>query len=185
MNITSHIQFNPWKHHAGFIKEQIDLFAKEKDGMNKAKESIKVIGDSLMDLYVGRLSVDKIFEKVALKLEGEITLSSSNYANWINNSGTGYQIITLQDKSHWVLRIGDDNEKYIHIHPAKYSPHTVRVRAKTLKTAILVSVYEKNKKIDPLDLQLINKLRKEYLNEPPMKSVSPEMGLGEIIVELS
>lgn len=178
---TEHIQFNPWKHHAGFIQEQIKFLASQKDGMDNAAESIKVIGESLMDLYTGLFTADQIHTQVTTILGIASITSKQKFINLVNESGMAYRIITFTDNSRWVLRIGDDENKFVHIHPAKYSPFTIRVRAKTLKTAVLALVYCFMRKTGSVDLQVINSVRKKYLGEPPVKSITSAKGIIKVI----
>jgi hypothetical protein len=92
-----------------------------------------------------------------------------------------YQLVKLKDKSIWTLGLGADAERYVHIHPGRYSPHTIRVKATTLKTAILVLCSEIIGEIKTIETQTINQIRKRYLDEPPLKSFSTASGLGRLI----
>ena len=63
-------------------------------------------------------------------------------------------------------------ERYVHIHPAKYSRHTIRVKANTLKT-VLALKYASIKLMDKpnYNLQEVNRIRVELLGFSPIKSI--------------
>jgi ADP-heptose:LPS heptosyltransferase len=173
------INFNCWKHHTGFIKKQIQSVQKRAD-LEKLKSYLLKIGESQMDLYYGKYSPNEIAEQIAQQLKKKNILSDEIYNLWLNEKGRDYQLITLPDNSFWTLRKGNDSRRYIHIHPGRHSTHTRRVKAPTLKTVILTLCYEKTGETQPEPKELINKIRKEYLNEPPLKTIYSESGLGKL-----
>jgi hypothetical protein len=178
--ITPPINFNCWKHHAGFIKKQIDS-VKEIKEPDQLKVYLLKIGESQMDLYFGEYSPINISEQILDYLHRNRIYSPDLYKDWFSKDGKDYQLVELRDKSIWTLRLGDDAERYVHIHPGRYSPHTVRVKAATLKTVILVLCSEKIGEIKTIETQTINRIRKKYLDEPPIKSFSSASGLGRLI----
>jgi len=134
-----------------------------------------------MDLYIGKFTPFELtgFTKKFLK-ENEV-FKYESYELWLFSEDKEYRLITLPDKSTWTLRMGNQKENYIHIHPGRYSAHTIRARALTLKTAICVMAYiNVHKKFSP-DLELINNLRKELLNAAPVKSLSSTSGLRRLL----
>ena len=174
------INLNCWKHHSGFIKSQISSFRNESDLENLERFLLK-IGESQMDLYYGRLSPTEIAELIIENLEKKNFLSFESYNQWLSEKDASYKLISLSDNSIWTLRKGNDNARYVHIHPGRYSPHTKRVKALTLKTAIFALCFEKLGGIKLSGIELINHIRKEYLNEPPLRQFSSESGLSKII----
>lgn len=178
MNVDA-INFNPWKHHAGFIKRRLgDII--DKDNLNDLNNSIKKIGSSIMDFYLGELSVDQIVKEVTFILRKNDITTRESFINYIDKM-SGYKIIFITDGSGWVLRVSDDIQKYVHIHPAKNSIHSIRVRALTLKTAILVTTYSMLYNVPPLNIDNVNLVRKKYLNDPPIKLLNNKKGLGKMI----
>jgi hypothetical protein len=179
--ITSpQISFNCWKHHAGFIAEQLTLV----DGIKKFEElksGLLLIGESQMDLYLGLLSPTEICEQIISGLRSQKIFSSKQYRDWLSKNGKDFQLLELKDTSVWTLRFGITQEKYIHIHPGRYSPHTVRVKAATLKTAILILGLRRAGEIKNIDTESLNKIRKKYLNEPPIKSISSANGTRRVL----
>ena len=174
------INLNCWKHHAGFIKKQIES-VKETKVLDQLKVYLLKIGESQMDLYFGEYSPAKISEQLLNYLHSKKILSSRQYKDWLSKDGKDYQLVELKDKSIWTLRLGDDVSRYVHIHPGRYSPYTVRVKATTLKTAILVLSSEKIGEIKTIETKTVNQIRKKYLDEPPLKSLSSASGLGKLL----
>jgi hypothetical protein len=138
-----------------------------------------------MDLYYGRMSPREIANSVNEILRKENAFLLAHYADWLKRNGRDYQLVKLEDRSTWTLRLGESPERYVHIHPGRYSAQTIRVKATTLKTAILVLCFEKIGEIISLNTETINTIRKKYLNEPPLKSLSKASGLQKIIDVLS
>jgi hypothetical protein len=134
-----------------------------------------------MDLYFGEYSPSKISEHILSALHRIKIFEYERYQNWLFKEGRNYQFIKLKDKSVWTLRLGEDVSPYVHIHPGRYSPHTIRVKATTLKTVILVLCSEKIGEIKTIETQTINQIRKKYLDEPPLKSFSSASGLRRLI----
>lgn len=124
------VLFNALKHHLPTLKKFIS------NPPPHWKNELFVIGHSLIDLYVGDMSVSAIIQETIQALHKLNVLNLSNYESWLE-SANGYRIIHLSDGSKWTLRRSRANDvQYIHIHPARNSLHTIRVKSETLKTAI-------------------------------------------------
>lgn len=139
------------------------------------------IGESQMDLFVGAYTVEEISKQIQEHLDQNKIHSLTEYQRWLCKEGKEYQLVTLRDKSSWTLRLGESIEKFVHIHPARYSRHTVRVKAVTLKTTILVLALHKLKVISVIDTESVNAVRKKFLKEPPFKSISKAAGLVRLL----
>jgi hypothetical protein len=174
------INFNCWKHHAGFIKEQIKILSIKRDVILLKKHLLK-IGESQMDLYLGKLNPADISKQIIAHLKKAKILEPDKYINWLKEERGDYKLVQLSDSSIWTLRLGEDRERYVHIHPGRYSPQTIRVKATTLKTAILILYFEQVADVEIVNANAINQIRKEYLNEPPIKSLSSASGLGRLV----
>jgi hypothetical protein len=177
---SSPFNLNCWKHHAGFIAKQISKIKKEEELKSLPAILIK-IGGSQMDLYLGKLTPLQITDFTEQLLKGRNVIEYESYKKWLFAGDKEYRLITLPDKSTWTLRMGKEKEKYIHIHPGRYSAHTIRVRALTLKTAIFVMAYLTIYKISSPDLQLINDARKIFFKAEPVKSLSSSSGLRRLL----
>jgi hypothetical protein len=177
---SSPFKLNCWKHHAGFIVKQIKQIKNEEELKTLTSFLLK-IGESQMDLYLGKLTPFEITGFTRNFLKENKVFKYKSYEHWLFSEGKEYRLITLPDKSTWALRRGNQKENYIHIHPGRYSLHSIRVRALTLKTAICVMAYINTHKNFSPDLELINNVRKEFLNAAPVKSLSSTSGLGWLI----
>jgi hypothetical protein len=87
----------------------------------------------------------------------------------------------ISDKSIWTLRLGNEKKRYIHIHPGRYSPLTIRVKAVTLKTTIAVRVLVEEIDSELPNLKSINEVRTSFLKLPPLKSLSLSSGIGKFL----
>lgn len=174
------ISLNCWKHHAGFINKQIES-VRETEELEKLKKYLLAIGESQMDLYFGGCSPVDISEQMRSYLHEKKMLSFNHYQDWLTKDEKDYQLVELKDKSIWTLRLGEEVTGYVHIHPGRYSPNTIRVKATTLKTAILILCSEKIGEIMNVETKTINQIRKKYLHEPPLKSYSNASGLRRLI----
>ena len=179
------VLFNCWKHHKEFIQVQINKTVIDGEkALQKLPVQLVKIGDSLLDLYTGVLNPRDISKLIQNELKKRNVFIQQSYEEWIANSGKDYQIINLIDSSFWTLRLGKEKDRYIHIHPGRYSPYTIRVRSLTLKTAIVIIVWAKIHKVPPLDISIINHVRTKLLNASPVKVISAKDGLGKVILIL-
>jgi hypothetical protein len=179
-NVPPPINLNGWKHHASFITQQIKT-VKKIETLDELKTHLLKIGESQMDLYFGKYSPAEISEQTLRALDRKKVFSSEQFQNWLGKEEKNYQLVKLKDKSLWTLRLGEDPERYVHIHPGRYSPHTMRVKATTLKTAIMILCFEQTGEIKLIETKVVNLIKKKYLSEPPIKSFSNASGLGRII----
>ena len=179
------LTFNCWKHHAGFIKKQIEIYRGEKISVEELQKTLLVIGESQMDLYVGELSPQKICDEIVSKLKSTCVLTFETYKKWLFEKGNEYKLVEISDNSVWALRLGKQEERYIHIHPGRYSPFTIRVKALTLKTAIAMLIINHEKKSPLMDTLQLNEVRKKILNSPPVKKVSSNSAVVRVINILS
>ena len=178
------VNFNCWKHHARFIKGQTESITEIKH-LNELKKQLLQIGESQMDLYYGSYSPAEISKQIVSSLKRNKICSSEEYKEWLKKDGKDYQLLKLKDKSVWTLRLSEELNRYVHIHPGRYSPSTIRVKATTLKTAIMILCYKQLGEIKSIETKAVNFIRKKHLNEPPIKSFSNASGLGRIINLLS
>jgi hypothetical protein len=173
------INFNCWKHHTGLIKQQIALVKTGEDVEEISKHLLR-IGESQMDLYFGKFSPSNISKQIISHLKKVKNFYYDKYVGWLRNDGDDYKLIHLSDKSIWTLRQSENQERYVHIHPGRYSPHTIRVKATTLKTAIVILCYMQADEVKSIETEMVNFIRKKYLNEPPIKSFSGASGLRRL-----
>ena len=134
-----------------------------------------------MDLYHGPFSPEEIGENVLARLRTDGLLEPTPYRAWVEANG-GYRVIEFpEDTSRWVLRTGDD-ERYVHVHPARYGPYTLRVRANVLTTAVLALAYVGIHGGDLLGRSVVNRVRRDFLGLAPVgRDLSGEGGIGAVI----
>ena len=66
------VLFNPWKHHADFLREQIrSASARGPDALHGLAVQLRVVGADLMDLYHGTLPPAEIGRLVSSRLAAD------------------------------------------------------------------------------------------------------------------
>jgi hypothetical protein len=174
--IRTPITFNPYKHHLHFLKGKIKLW--QCLPWAEVENELLLIGTNLIDLYCGKLSVDEIDQQFMLFAETEGLTSAEKLKKWL--SPKEFRKIKLSDNSEWVVKQGLHPTRFLHLHPAKYSPFTVRVRGTTLKTVVALSVLTGKKSRNQLKLQQVNQVRSEKLGLSPIKTLEKGKGIARI-----
>jgi hypothetical protein len=143
---------------------------------------LAVLGTRLMDLYTGCLSPSELSQWTLDELRRIDRLDLGAYRDWLLQ-GEEYTLFTHPaDGSRWVLRLGDEGGRYVHLHPGRWSPATVRVRANALKTAFLVLCKTGIDGGDPMGRAVINEVRRDMLGLSPVGDAPEgELGMGAII----
>lgn len=173
MTIQDVIFFNPLKHHLGYIRECMLHF---NDTVPSLVSHLKTIGGSQMDLYTGDLSVVEVYHQIRERLLDIDLLKKSLYFKYLDQNN-GYIILKLTDDSLWVLRKGVHPQKFVHIHPARYSPHSMRIKASTLKTVIAARIACGKE----VGLAEINEIRVKNLHLSPLKKMISNRGIGKML----
>ncbi|MGC9332177.1 MAG: hypothetical protein ACP5DZ_09940 [Bacteroidales bacterium] len=158
---------NPWKHHLGYIQENIP--ALQKLPPEDIRRYMLDIGESVTDIYTGKLSVPGICSELEMHLKHKGIFEKNAYLGWLQTVSL-YEVIPVSDNSRWLMRQGND-ERYIHIHPGKISQHKSRFKSQQIKTALLYAVYA-DKHEEKNQIKFINDLRQEFLDLPPLKHTS-------------
>jgi len=130
-------------------------------------------------MYVGDRSPAAIGKEILGILQEKQITSKEAYQHWITQAREQYRLLTIKDESVWTLLWSQGTKRYIHIHPARYVPHTMRVKGTSLKTVIISCAYARVEG-KQADLSLINHVRKEILGLSPMQHLDPEKGLGKV-----
>lgn len=171
------VTFNPHKHHFGFLREQIDLWQKQE--WEAVEKELLLIGGNLLDLYLGELTVEQVC-KACIEYFGEKEINGAvEFKKWLQPKD--FRKIELSDQSLWVIKEGINNERFIHIHPAKNSPHSIRVRATTLKTVLALLINNEKLTGDMRsNLERVNQIRTGYLNLSPVKSLERGKGIMRV-----
>ena len=136
-HVPEPFQFSPLKHHLAYISEFISGNTKTKVVDDNCLRQLKHIGTSVMDIYAGHLQINEILEEVRIFLKSEGLLSKEKFSRWTGTGFREFKVIPLSDGSQWTLKHNDNELRYVHLFPARSSPHSFRVKANTLKSAIL------------------------------------------------
>src|SRR5438067_8986486 len=89
-DVPAPVLFNPWKHHAGFLRHRVAQTARGgEEALRGLAAELVVIGSELMDLYLGPLSPRAIAEGVTAALRADGRLDPAAYRAWLANGG-GY-----------------------------------------------------------------------------------------------
>ena len=94
-----------------------------------------------MDVYCGVLNPDEICEEILLFLKSKKLLKKTFFRKWAGTESGEFKSISLSDTSQWVLKYYDHKERYVHSFPARLSPCTFRIKANTLKSAMLYQIF--------------------------------------------
>lgn len=167
--MTSRILFHQLKHHLHYLRAWIE--GNSGTLSNENIQAIKTIGSSQLDMYCGGLGVNEILRQVNNHLQLHGVTENGQYRVWVGN---GYKLITLSDDSRFTLRC-IDNDKPVHIHPARHAPLTVRVKATALKSVVCYLLA--NAGAANIEIGWVNALRSQYLGLPP---VSQTAGIAEM-----
>lgn len=171
--IPEPFQFNPLKHHLGFIGS----FITGTDDKNELSRTIRHLGTSVMDIYSGNLTIGQILEEVNCFLVSHNLESKLNFQEWTGTSYSNYRVIGLSDGSEWALKYHNDDHGYVHLFPARSGAHSFRVKANTLKSAILYIAEVGKDYISENDL---NRAR-AIAGLPPVKSIMESSAISEMI----
>jgi hypothetical protein len=161
--------FNCYKHHLWFLRERVRQVGNMRELAKLAKE-LKVVGSSVMDMYEGTHSPAELVRLIERYLEWGKHLGYDEYREWLMGNN-GYRLVQIIDGSEWVLRLGENRERYIHFHPARNSNRTFRLHSTSLKTALMACVYCQLNKCSVENLTVVNKIRSKYLDLPPLKAL--------------
>lgn len=154
---------NGWKHHMGFLAFQIRKWtAKPEQLYPLFVAKLKVLGDSLFDIYTGKLDPGQITAELTTTLQGFHVFDKEAYTRWIDSSSQLFWQLSISDGSEWTMRHGDSEEFYIHIHPARHSLYSERLKANQLRTALATLILANMRGEQP-NMRILNQVRQDYL----------------------
>jgi hypothetical protein len=165
-HIPEPILFNSLKHYLPFIRDFIGYYLTDsvKPEIKNLIREVKHIGTSVMDIYTGELPTEKIFGEIAEFLKANKIESRETYKEWTGSDFNDFRIIPLSDGSQWTLKFHNHETRYVHIFPARSSPHTFRIKANTLKSAVLYVIM----------------IGKDYVSEDDLNKARALAGLSPI-----
>jgi hypothetical protein len=133
--------FNPMKHHLGFIKDFVNFHIDNTiTDIQSLTKDIRHVGRSVMDIYTGLLSIGSICTEAEELLTKKNITGREAYSVWTGTMESSFRTISLSDDSQWTLKYHDNPLRYMHIFPARNSRHTFRVKANTLKSALIYNI---------------------------------------------
>jgi hypothetical protein len=175
---------NTWKHHAGWIRSRIaSAGSAGSAGVAALPAEMAVVGTRLMDLYTGSYSPTEIAEFVFADLKARNLFEFEPLSKWLAEQGE-YAMTELPDGSTWTIRLGPADGRYLHLHPGRWAPLTMRVQANTLRSAVMAHAHAQLTGGAAYDLAVVNEARKRYLNLLPVRALTGEGGLGAVIAAL-
>ena len=171
------VTFNAYKHHFRFLSYMTTVWCNTE--WYEVINELKLIGNNLTDLYYGNLSVDNIIYECHTYFKNLHITDDKKLNEWLKP--LEYRKIRLSDRSLWVIKQGCDKCHFIHIHPAKNSPLSIRVRATTLKTVISLKVQATNPDNRfTYNLKTVNLIRTGLLGLSPVKSLDKGKGIDRL-----
>ena len=137
------ILFNPLKHHLGYIKEFIDLNTGGNSipDNNAVVRELKHIGGSVMDVYSGTLDYNQIGDELLCFIKTKKLSLARDFHDWSGKDPNNLKNIYLSDGSNWVMKYYEHEQRYVHAFPARFSQYSFRIKANTLKSAILYQIF--------------------------------------------
>lgn len=179
------VLLNTWKHHAGWIRCRIGRAAAGGSaGVGELVTEMVVVGSRLMDLYTGAFSPEEIGERVVSELRAAGRLEFEPLSAWLQSQGE-FSLVELPDGSKWTIRLGPADGRYLHLHPGRWVPHTMRVQANALKSAVVAHAHAQLTGGNPQELTVVNEARRAYLGLLPVRSLTGDGGLGAVIAALA
>lgn len=154
------VVFNPFKHHKNFILQALSSMDPELITC-----LLEAVCNNYIDIYTGDMTPETIGREVIEILREEQVLTADEFMNRIKS---GYQQIILKDQSEWILRKGENVNRYIHIHPARTGSNTIRFKGSTLKTIYMLKIcYEVVQNVP--SLENVNRIRSKIALSPVKK----------------
>jgi hypothetical protein len=178
-NIPEPLLFNPLKHYLPFIRDFINRNTMNENDPRAGSliRQLKHIGTCVMDIYSGRMDLSSIYAGILDFLSLRNLTCRIPYMKWTGTGHNDYRIITLSDDSRWTLKYFDSENRYVHIFPARLSPYTFRIKANTLKSAIVYLMIIGKDYISGDDL---NRAR-AFMGLSPVREVADSEAVTELI----
>jgi hypothetical protein len=120
------------------------------------------------------LTPENIVNAIINILKSNQVLQLNDFMHWVA-SKSGYQQIKLEDQSEWVVRKSNNIERYIHIHPTRTGPFTIRFKGSALKTAYLLKINSTGDH-ETISLDNVNRIRIQ-IGLSPVKKLDRNKGI--------
>ena len=163
------VRFNPLKHHQKYILRLLQNASAEM-----ITDLLDPVCNNYIDLYTGSLTSKEIAQEVIAVLKSKVVLDAEKFILWVE-ANHGYRRITLSDQSEWIVRAGNESDRFVHLHPSRTGPFCVRFKGSTLKTICLLKIATPGSE-RTLSLDTINKVR-QHLGLSPVNKLEPGKGI--------
>lgn len=175
------VLFNTWKHHAAWARYRINrAVAGGPHGVAALPTELLVVGTRLMDVYTGTYTPAEVGRQLLARLDHRGFADYDSLAAWLGTQNH-WATLDLPDGSVWALRLGPAGGRYVHLHPGRWSPHTVRATANTIKSAVMAVAVGRLTGRAPLSLDVVNEARTQYLGMLPVRELTADAGLGSAV----
>lgn len=168
-DISLPVLFNSFKHHRGYILEFLQNASPEA-----VARLLKTVNNNYVDVYYGHLSPRAIGQAVTDILKKTTVLEVDDFTSWVD-SNNGYQSLTLEDRSEWIVRRSNEEDRYVHLHPSRAGAYTIRFKGSTLKTVYLLKAYSIHSG-ETISLEKVNQVRKQ-VGLSPVKNMNRSNGI--------
>lgn len=169
IDIPRPIRYNLIKHHRKFILRLLESTSPEQ-----AASLLESVNNNYVDIYYGSMTPAAIACGVIEALKSKQVFSPEDFTRWMD-SGSGYRHVTLTDHSQWIVRKGNEEQRYIHIHPSRSGNCTIRFKGSSLKTVYLLKVNGIHSRKD-ISLELVNRVRAQA-GLSPVKDLERSSGI--------
>ena len=169
MDIPSPVRFNAFKHHRNYI-----LSLLESASAKWIANQLDPVCNNYIDIYTGAMTPEAIVHSVIKILKSNQIFQVDDFTRWVD-SKNGYGQVKLEDQSEWVVRKSKEDERYVHLHPSRTGPFTLRFKGSTLKTICLLRVSFPGAQQTP-SLEEVNRLRIQ-VGLSPVKKLDRSKGI--------
>jgi hypothetical protein len=123
------------------------------------------------------LKTEHIIKEISDFLAENKLTDRENFLIWAGRNPKDFKTITLSDDSLWILKYYNNELRYVHPFPSRYSPHSFRVKANTLKSAVLYVIFVGKDYVTEDDLNLARAIG----GLSPVKEVADAEAITEMI----
>ncbi|MGE5394049.1 MAG: hypothetical protein ACM3P1_04845 [Candidatus Saccharibacteria bacterium] len=169
IDIPLPVRFNPLKHHRKYILRLLQNASSEM-----ITDLLDPVCNNYIDLYTGSLTSIEIAQEVIAVLKSMGVLDAEKFIPWVE-ANHGYRKITLSDHSEWIVRPGNESERFVHLHPSRTGPFSVRFKGSTLKTICLLKINISGSEKTP-SLAIVNRVRHQ-VGLSPVNKLEPGKGM--------
>lgn len=176
--IPEPFMFNVLKHHKAVVRDFAAGF--EHHELEEAAAVLnRNMSNLMMDFYTGSLDPFRICNEIKENLVSRNLYGRPGFLRWVRQVDKKYRLSEISDGSTWILLHGRENERYLHIHPARNSRHAQRFRSLAFKTAVLMLITGVSTDARDFENQ-VNRLRVKYLGEPPLGGIKDMKNIRRI-----